>query len=72
MIIITGLYENEIVTMTMRSIRNKFRIITTLHNVCAVQQGMFSTPGDSISTVGGYHKYTGGVQYTGGIMSTTG
>ena len=45
----------------------------TLHNVCAVHQGVFSTPGDvqytrliSLNTPGGvqysggYHKYTGG------------
>ena len=39
-----------------------------LHNVCAVRrgcavhQGMFSTLADIMSTVGGYHEYTGGVQ----------
>ena len=36
----------------------------TLHNVCAVHQGVCSTPGDVQYTVG-YHLSTpGGVQYT--------
>ena len=47
---------------------------TTLHNVCAVQRGMFSTPADIMNTVGdimstlgvfstlgGYHEYTGDI-----------
>ena len=43
---------------------------STLHNVCAVHQGVCGTLGDvqytkGISYSGGYHEYTGGVQYTG-------
>ena len=42
--------------------------VSTLHNVCAVHRGMFSTPGvimstvgDTVSTPGGYREYTGGI-----------
>ena len=28
---------------------------------------MFSTLGDTISTLGGYYEYMGGVKYVGGI-----
>ena len=51
-----------------------------LYNVCSVHQGMFSTSGDAqyiggcsvhwgdtMSTSGEYHEYTGGAQYIGGI-----
>ena len=44
-----------------------FQIVSTLHNVCSVHLGMFSTSGDTTSTLGGYHEYIGGVQYIGGI-----
>ena len=37
---------------------------------CAVQQGMFSTPGNIMSTVGDIMSTLGGVQYSGDIMST--
>ena len=30
-----------------------------------------STSGDTMSTSGGYHEYTGGVQYIGYIMGTS-
>ena len=35
-------------------------IVTTLHNVCAVHQGVCSTTGD-LSALGGYHEYSGGI-----------
>ena len=44
-----------------------FLKLNTLHNVCAVQQGMFSTPGDIMSTVGHIMSTLAGVQYIGGI-----
>ena len=46
----------------------------TLHNVCAVHQGVrstsgvMSTVGDAMDTPGGYHKYSGGQ----GVFSTSG
>ena len=49
--------------------------LVTLHNVCAVHRGMFGTLGDIIEYTEGcsvYHEYTGGVQYSGGTMSTVG
>ena len=53
--------------------------IITLHNVCAVHWGIsLSTPG-GVQYTGGYHEYTGGVQYSGeiprvqrGVFSTQG
>ena len=39
---------------------------------CAVQWGMFSTPGDIMSTVGGFHEYTGGCSVHGGYHEYTG
>ena len=32
----------------------------TLYNVCSVNWGIFSTSGDIIMNVGGYHVYIGG------------
>ena len=49
--------------------------LTTQHNVCAVHavhQGMFSTLGDIMMSVEGYHKYSGDVQYTGGYHDKCG
>ena len=40
----------------------------TLHNVCAVPRGVFSTVGDIMSTVGNILSTVGDVQYRGGIM----
>ena len=43
-----------------------------LYNVCSLHRGMFSTlwvfstSGDTMSTLGGYHKYIEGVQYIRG------
>ena len=41
--------------------------LITLYNVCSVHRGVFSTSEDTVSTLGGYHEYIGGVQYIGGI-----
>ena len=38
-----------------------------IHQECSVHRGIsLSTPGDIIEYTGGYHEYTGGVQYSGG------
>ena len=36
-------------------------IVTTLHNVCSVHPGVFSTLEDTLNTSGGYHEYIGGM-----------
>ena len=58
--------------LTLHSVCN----IITLYNVCSVHlrmfstSGVFSTSGDTMSTLGGYHEYIRGVQYIGDLMST--
>ena len=47
---------------------------------CSVHRGVFSTPGDAMSTSGGYHEYIGGcsvhrrdtMSTSGDTMSTSG
>ena len=40
---------------------NLIVIVITLYNVCSVDQGMFSTSGDTMSTATGYHEYIGDI-----------
>ena len=51
----------EIITLPVKVMSR-----STHHNVCAVHQGVCSTLED-VQYIGGYHEYTGGVQYTGRI-----
>ena len=39
---------------------------------CSVHQGVLSTSGDTMSTLGGYHEDIGGVQYIGGYHDAYG
>ena len=70
---VSSLPDTEWLSYKARTYYLKSPLTATLHNVCAVHRGMFSTSGGYHEYSGGYHEYTGGCSvHRGDIMSTPG